>query len=297
MNDKLKEQIAARKEQKQNMKKRGPKPNTQKKDTPPKEDPVVKDEDIIATDKEQENTPLQEASQEPLQDVLEQDSTQVSLEQENASETITEPSKVIQQVSVEPDGSIDFTNGKSWPTKQVTIGGYSTQEGAFLDKMMREVFYILSLGGKFDRSVMPSLKIRPYVVKMKVPVDVYQDYINRVGYPDYEDSKEYYSSTITSIDTRTLMDVLEKNVQKGIEIDPKAVVSNIPRYTVSIRTRHPVESKPGWHCKQREAIKYSREELDSMEWYQIVAIKELYGIISTNRLGVVTELEKVMEKF
>jgi hypothetical protein len=161
--------------------------------------------------------------------------------------------------------------------------------------MIREVVYVLSLGGKFDRSEMPRLSKLPLVVRMKIPLDKYKDYLDRNDYPDYNDTKEYYNSTMTALDVGTLLNALEKNVEKGVEVDPKIVATNQSRYVVPIRTRHPVESKPGWHCKQRDHIKYSREELDNMEWYQIVAIKELYGIESMNRLGVVTELEKIME--
>ncbi len=198
-------------------------------------------------------------------------------------------------VEIEPDCSIDFTNGRSKPAVYTQIGGYSTQEGTYFDKMMREVVYILTLGGKFDRQTAPRFSQRPYIVKMKVPVDKYSDYINRVGYPDYETDGEYYRTSMNAPDFRVLLNFLEQRVGAGWEIDPKQACMNNSRYVIPFRTRFPVENTAGLHTRVREPIKYTVEELRSMEWDNVKRIAALHGITDTNHNSVISQLKDIFE--
>ena len=165
---------------------------------------------------------------------------------------------------VEPDCSIDFTNGRSKPAVYVVLGGYGTKEGTYFNEMMKEVVYILTLGGKFDRSVAPRFSGLPFSCKMKVPVDKYSDYVNRVGYPDYEVDKETYKVGLSAPDFRVLLNSLEKYVESGWECDPKQAVMYKGRYVIPFRLRFPVEITAGLHCKVRTPIKYTVDELRAM---------------------------------
>lgn len=195
----------------------------------------------------------------------------------------------------EPDCSIDFTNGRSKPAVYTQIGGYNTQEGTYFDKMMREIVYILTLGGKFDRQTAPRFSQRPYIVKMKVPVDKYSDYTNRVGYPDYETDGEYYRTSMNAPDFRVLLNFLEQRVGAGWEIDPKQACMNNSRYVIPFRTRFPVENTAGLHTRVREPIKYTVEELRSMEWPSVKLIAALHGITDSNHNSVISQLRDLFE--
>lgn len=211
------------------------------------------------------------------------------------AEELAEYSKHSEHVEIEPDCSIDFTNGRSKPAVYTQIGGYNTQEGTYFDKMMREIVYILTLGGKFDRQTAPRFSQRPYIVKMKVPVDKYSDYTNRVGYPDYETDGEYYRTSMNAPDFRVLLNFLEQRVGAGWEIDPKQACMNNSRYVIPFRTRFPVENTAGLHTRVREPIKYTVEELRSFEWDNVKRIAALHGITDTNHNSVISQLKDIFE--
>lgn len=194
------------------------------------------------------------------------------------------------------DTTIDFTNGRSKPAVYVQIGGSYTQEGTYFDKMMREIVYILTLGGKFDRQTAPRFSQRPYIVKMKVPLDKYNDYINRVGYPDYETDGEYYRTSMSAPDFRVLLNFLEQRVSAGWEIDTKQPCMNNSRYVIPFRTRFPVENTAGLHTRVREPIKYTVEELRSFEWDNVKRIAALHGITDTNHNSVISQLKDLFEE-
>lgn len=210
-------------------------------------------------------------------------------------EQLVKYGKHTEHVEIEPDCSIDFTNGRSKPAVYTQIGGYNTQEGTYFDKMMREIVYILTLGGKFDRQTAPRFSQRPYIVKMKVPVDKYSDYTNRVGYPDYENDGEYYRTSMNAPDFRVLLNFLEQRVGAGWEIDPKQACMNNSRYVIPFRTRFPVENTAGLHTRVREPIKYTVEELRSMEWDNVKRIAALHGITDTNHNSVISQLKDIFE--
>lgn len=210
-------------------------------------------------------------------------------------EQLVKYGKHTEHVEIEPDCSIDFTNGRSKPAVYTQIGGYNTQEGTYFDKMMREIVYILTLGGKFDRQTAPRFSQRPYIVKMKVPVDKYSDYTNRVGYPDYETDGEYYRTSMSAPDFRVLLNFLEQRVGAGWEIDPKQACMNNSRYVIPFRTRFPVENTAGLHTRVREPIKYTVEELRSFEWDNVKRIAVLHGITDTNHNSVISQLKDIFE--
>ena len=211
-------------------------------------------------------------------------------------EQLEEYGKHSEHVEIEPDCSIDFTNGRSKPAVYTQIGGYNTQEGTYFDKMMREIVYILTLGGKFDRATAPRFSQLPFSCKMKVPLEKYIDYMNRVGYPDYESDGEYYRTTMSAPDFRVLLNFLEQRVESGWEIDPKQACMNKSRYVVPIRTRFPIENTAGLHTRVRELIKYSVEELRSMEWTSVKRIAALHGITDTNHNSVISQLKDIFEE-
>ena len=211
-------------------------------------------------------------------------------------EQLVEYGKHGEHAEIEPDCSIDFTNGRSKPAVYTQIGGYNTQEGTYFDKMMREIVYILTLGGKFDRATAPRFSQLPFSCKMKVPLEKYMDYVNRVGYPDYESDGEYYRTTMSAPDFRVLLNFLEQRVGQGYEIDPKQACMNKSRYVVPIRTRFPIENTAGLHTRVREPIKYSVEELRSMEWDNVKRIAALHGITDTNHNSVISQLKDIFEE-
>lgn len=215
---------------------------------------------------------------------------------EEVLENIQEISKDFsEKLDINPDCSIDFTNGRSKPAVYVALGGYGSIQGTYFNEMMKEIVYILTLGGKFDRSVAPRFSGLPFSCKMKIPVDKYSDYVNRAGYPDYEADKETYKVSLSAPDFRVLINSLEKHVELGWEVDPKQACLHKGRYIVPFRLRFPVEITAGLHCKLRTPIKYTVDELREMQWSQVRAIANLHGIEDTNHNAVISQLMTIME--
>lgn len=267
-----------------------------------------------------------EPSSESITDVLEQEATNVPPEGENVSTASVDSLELIsnevgleqvdqllnkmeevleniqeihkdfsEKLDITPDCSIDFTNGRSKPAVYVVLGGYGTKEGTYFNEMMKEVVYILTLGGKFDRSVAPRFSGLPFSCKMKVPVDKYSDYVNRAGYPDYEVDKETYKVSLSAPDFRVLLNSLEKYVEQGFEIDPNQACLYKGRYVIPFQLRFPVEITAGLHCKLRTPIKYTVEELREMQWSQVKSIAKLHGIEDSNHNAVISQLMTIME--
>jgi len=254
--------------------------------------------ELVTLSQEIEQDP-QEPSSESIVDVLEEKATEVSTEVENVPTASVDSLELTPNdvaLEIEPNCSIDFTNGRSKPAVYVQIGGSYTQEGTYFDKMVREIVYILTLGGKFDRQTAPRFSQRPYIVKMKVPLDKYNDYINRVGYPDYETDGEYYRTSMSAPDFRVLLNFLEQRVSAGWEIDTKQPCMNNSRYVIPFRTRFPVENTAGLHTRVREPIKYTVEELRSFEWDNVKRIAALHGITDTNHNSVISQLKDLFEE-
>ena len=152
--------------------------------------------------------------------------------------------------------------GNPLPTKVVTT------KKSYLRETVEEALYIANLGGALDTTFLPTMTC-PFICKMLLPEDKYQEYLERKSQIGYDESLNGYNEVLVKgVDRSTFWKNLVKVGNAGGFLLPNSQPTRAPQFTAKLLTRNPVADTITTKLKPVKA-QYTREELEEFTIEQL----------------------------
>lgn len=212
------------------------------------------------------------------------------IEAQEATEGITEYSLQAGITISEPTNDAQYVkDGWDRPvlTKVVTI------KKAYLRETVAEALYIANLGGALDTTFLPTMTC-PFICKMLLPEDKYQEYLARKSQCGYDESQVggYNEVLVKGVDRSTFWKNLVKVGNAGGFLLPNSQPTRAPQFSAKLLTRNPVADTITTKLKPVKA-QYTREELEEFTIEQLRDIGAWYDLSFNSKQKYVTKILEV----
>lgn len=178
--------------------------------------------------------------------------------------------------------------GNPLPTKVVTI------RKSYLRETVEEALYIANLGGALDTTFLPTMTC-PFICRMLLPEDKYQEYLERKSQNGYDESYNGYNEVLVKgVDRSTFWKNLIKVGNTGGFLLPSSQPTRAPQFTAKLLTRNPVADTIETKLKPVKA-QYTREELEAFSIEDLRTIGDWYGLSFNSKQKYVKAIIEIQE--
>lgn len=178
--------------------------------------------------------------------------------------------------------------GNPLPTKVVTI------KKSYLRETVEEALYIANLGGALDTTFLPTMAC-PFICRMLLPEDKYQEYLERKSQNGYDESHNGYNEVLVKgVDRSTFWKNLIKVGNTGGFLLPSSQPTRAPQFTAKLLTRNPVADTIETKLKPVKA-QYTREELEAFSIEDLRTIGDWYNLSFNSKQKYVKAIIEIQE--
>jgi len=178
--------------------------------------------------------------------------------------------------------------GNPLPTKVVTI------RKSYLRETVEEALYIANLGGALDTTFLPTMTC-PFICRMLLPEDKYQEYLERKSQNGYDESHNGYNEVLVKgVDRATFWKNLIKVGNTGGFLLPSSQPTRAPQFTAKLLTRNPVADTIETKLKPVKA-QYTREELEAFSIEDLRTIGDWYNLSFNSKQKYVKAIIEIQE--
>lgn len=179
--------------------------------------------------------------------------------------------------------------GNPLPTKVVTI------KKSYLRETVEEALYIANLGGALDTTFLPTMAC-PFICRMLLPEDKYQEYLERKSQIGYDESLNgYYNEVLVKgVDRANYWKNLVKVGNTGGFLLPSSQPTRAPQFTAKLLTRNPVADTIETKLKPVKA-QYTREELEAFSIEDLRTIGDWYNLSFNSKQKYVKAIIEIQE--
>jgi len=178
--------------------------------------------------------------------------------------------------------------GNPLPTKVVTI------RKSYLRETVEEALYIANLGGALDTTFLPTMTC-PFICRMLLPEDKYQEYLERKSQNGYDESHNGYNEVLVKgVDRSTFWKNLIKVGNTGGFLLPSSQPTRAPQFTAKLLTRNPVADTIETKLKPVKA-QYTREELEAFSIEDLRTIGDWYNLSFNSKQKYVKAIIEIQE--
>lgn len=208
---------------------------------------------------------IQELQQMPIEDEVTKGDTEVLPEVENVT---TEPVEALEEIIPEI------------PKREIRITGTN------VNKLAKDLMYASALGAELVPKILPRISSLPYLVRLLIDEDKYEEWINRANQPQWDENTEYNRLVITSPTIMTFVKGLMEAGKRGAVLPDRLKVRFGSPYQAVLAIRNPIAETATISVGPKK-ITYTKEELEQYDIHDLKLIGSTLSLTGRSKAALI----------